>query len=86
MARGLLLHRVHLEQQHQRDQQDVVADYRIVAPTEWNFHPGGAAAEMLTCLPACRNSGEWESMAGKVNIIAAAFDPCVAFEVEAGNA
>ena len=36
-ARGLLVHRVAI-------QAGRVADYRILAPTEWNFHPQGAAA------------------------------------------
>jgi hypothetical protein len=91
MARGLLLHRVHVERSEghregQSGRQDVIADYRIVAPTEWNFHPRGAAADMLVHLPASRDAGEREDMLSKVNVIAAAFDPCVAFEVEAGNA
>ncbi len=36
-ARGLLLHRA-------RVVDGKVADYDIVAPTEWNFHPRGALA------------------------------------------
>jgi Ni,Fe-hydrogenase I large subunit len=83
MARGLLLHRVHLEQQ---EEQDLIADYRIVAPTEWNIHPGGAAAEMLARIPARPGAGERESLQWQVNLVAAAFDPCVAFEVETENA
>ncbi len=39
-ARGLLLHRVQVER-------GLVTDYRIVAPTEWNFHPGGPLAQGL---------------------------------------
>lgn len=83
MARGLLLHRVHLERQ---EKQDIIADYRIIAPTEWNFHPNGAAAEMLARIPACSDPRERASIHRQVNIVAAAFDPCVAFEVETGNA
>lgn len=82
MARGLLLHRVQLAQHDA----EVIADYRIVAPTEWNFHPDGAAAEMLARLPAGTDAGERASMQRQVNIVAAAFDPCVAFEVETGHA
>jgi hypothetical protein len=63
MARGLLLHWVQL------DAQGGVHDYRVVAPTEWNFHPGGALAQALTQLhpddSAC------------ARILAAAYDPCV---------
>ena len=36
-ARGLLVHRVALDGER-------IAGYRIVAPTEWNFHPAGAFA------------------------------------------
>lgn len=83
MARGLLLHRVWIEQ---REGRDIIADYRIIAPTEWNFHPGGAAAEMLAQLTVSGDSCKRESLPGKVNIVAAAFDPCVAFEVEIADA
>lgn len=83
MARGLLLHRVHIEPQ---EAQNIIADYRIVAPTEWNFHPDGAAAEMLACIPSCSGSREQGLTQWQVNIVAAAFDPCVAFEVETENA
>lgn len=44
-ARGLLVHRVAI-------QAGRVADYSILAPTEWNFHPQGAAALGLATLPA----------------------------------
>ena len=43
-ARGLLVHRVAIRAGR-------VADYRILAPTEWNFHPQGAAALGLATLP-----------------------------------
>jgi hypothetical protein len=41
MARGLLVHWVRL------GADDRVAEYRVLAPTEWNFHPQGAAAQRL---------------------------------------
>lgn len=68
MARGLLCHWVKV------DDQGRVADYRILAPTEWNFHPQGALATALGALspvdvPAAR-------------CLAAAFDACVACEIE----
>ncbi len=64
MARGLLLHWVALEPDGS------VADYRVLAPTEWNFHPGGALARTLAALPA--DAGD------AARTLAAAFDPCVA--------
>ena len=68
MARGLLCHWVKL------DDQGRVADYRVLAPTEWNFHPQGALALALAALspddvPAAR-------------CLTAAFDACVACEID----
>jgi hypothetical protein len=68
MARGLLLHWVKL------DAQDRVQEYRVLAPTEWNFHPNGALARALTALPF------GDTVAAQV--LAAAFDPCVACTVQ----
>jgi hypothetical protein len=63
MARGLLLHWVQL------DPQGRVEDYRVLAPTEWNFHPNGALAHALTALPSHDTASAW--------YLAAAYDPCV---------
>ena len=63
MARGLLLHWVQL------DPQGRVEDYRVLAPTEWNFHPDGALAHALAALPEQDTTSAW--------CLAAAFDPCV---------
>ncbi len=67
MARGLLLHWVQL------DPQGKVQDYRVVAPTEWNFHPEGALAQALTALTATDTQA--------AQSLAAAFDPCVSCTV-----
>ncbi|MBP9905432.1 MAG: nickel-dependent hydrogenase large subunit [Rhodoferax sp.] len=63
MARGLLLHWVQL------DEQGKVADYRVIAPTEWNFHPEGALALALSALPPDDAASAW--------VLAAAYDACV---------
>lgn len=63
MARGLLLHRVQL------DPQGRVDDYRVLAPTDWNFHPDGALARALTALQPHDTASAWG--------LAAAYDPCV---------
>ena len=63
MARGLLLHWVQL------DSAGGVLDYRVLAPTEWNFHPQGALAQAVATLAS--NDQELAAM------LAAAFDPCV---------
>jgi hypothetical protein len=63
MARGLLLHWVQLNAQSR------VEDYRVLAPTEWNFHADGALAHALTALPSHDTASAW--------CMAAAYDPCV---------
>jgi len=63
MARGLLLHWVQL------DEAGNVADYRVIAPTEWNFHQGGALARAVSALPPDDTASAW--------VLAAAYDACV---------
>jgi hypothetical protein len=63
MARGLLLHWVQL------DAEGNVADYRVIAPTEWNFHQGGALARAVRALPPDDTASAW--------VLAAAYDACV---------
>jgi len=52
--------------------QNVVADYAILAPTEWNFHPRGPFAAALAGAAADREM---------LHAVAALFDPCVGFEI-----
>ena len=68
-ARGLLLHWVRL------DADERVADCRVVAPTEWNFHPYGAAARALAELPPDLDEA-------RVRLLVAAYDPCVTVTIE----
>ena len=65
--RGLLLHWVQLDVQGQ------VLDYRVVAPTEWNFHPQGVLAKALTALAPQDTVS--------ASALAAAFDACVECQV-----
>jgi Ni,Fe-hydrogenase I large subunit len=65
-ARGLLVHRLAI-----RD--DRVRDYRILAPTEWNFHPKGAVAAGLAGLPPMGG----EQLLGFAGLFVTAVDPCV---------
>ena len=67
MARGLLLHWVQL------DDQGLVTACRLVAPTEWNFHPFGSAARALAQLPPQADDA-------RVHAVVGAYDPCVAVE------
>lgn len=69
MARGLLIHWVQLSDDGR------VADCRLIAPTEWNFHPFGPAARALALLPA-------QAADARVRLLVAAYDPCVAVDIE----
>lgn len=69
MARGLLFHWVRV------DAEGAVLDYRVLAPTEWNFHPGGTLAREVARL----EPGDTAT----ARALAAAFDPCVACAIVA---
>lgn len=69
-ARGLLLHQVQVEEGR-------VARYRIVAPTEWNFHPDGPLVRGLKGAEATSLDGARARAATMVQ----ALDPCVAYEI-----
>jgi len=69
-ARGRLIHAV----THEGDK---VAEYQILAPTEWNFHPEGAAVQALRTLPTDAD------LPKRAHALIEAIDPCVAFEVRA---
>ncbi len=69
-ARGRLVHYVRLEG-------GVIADFRILAPTEWNFHPDGLLARALAALRAERR----EELEQAARVVATAVDPCVGYRV-----
>ena len=75
MSRGLLVHWVRLAP---GSGEPTVQDCRVLAPTEWNFHPEGLFARWLAGAPRAPAT---------VRLAAAALDPCIAFTVQgAGNA
>lgn len=74
MARGLLIHWVRLDPTGL-----TVNACRVLAPTEWNFHPRGVLAQALAAL-SDRPADERPLAAQR---LAVAFDPCVAFSIEA---
>lgn len=73
-SRGTLVHQVRLEG-------DVVREYAILAPTEWNFHPQGAFTQEIKSMVSKDNS-----IVERAKILALSLDPCVAFEVETAYA
>ena len=75
-ARGLLLHHAQVAGDGR------VERYRIVAPTEWNFHPDGALARGLIGRPVTDAAAARRD----ATLLAQALDPCVAFRVEVADA
>lgn len=74
-ARGLLVHQLRLAD-------GISQAYRIVAPTEWNFHPDGAIALALRGTPAA-DAGEARRRAER---LIDSLDPCVDYHVECFDA
>ena len=74
-SRGLLLHRIRVEA-------GLVTDYRIVAPTEWNFHPGGPLAQGLRG----RAAADRARLEREARTVVQSLDPCVACRVEIADA
>ena len=74
MARGLLVHQVEVDPASHR-----ALACRVVAPTEWNFHPQGEVAQRLARIDPAHPEA---TLARRVNLLVAAFDPCVPFTIE----
>ena len=70
-ARGLLMHEIVLEGER-------IADYLIVAPTEWNFHPHGVLVDQLLE----QDAKDRDALQQHVACTVAALDPCVPWELE----
>ncbi|MFZ2407139.1 MAG: nickel-dependent hydrogenase large subunit, partial [Methylobacter sp.] len=67
-ARGLLIHRLELRQGR-------IDDYRIIAPTEWNFHPEGVVTQGLKQLTAANPI----DLQRQAELLINAVDPCVQY-------
>ena len=74
-ARGRLYHWATVEG-------DRVTGYRILAPTEWNFHPSGPVARGLAGATLEPGADPREA----ARILAEAVDPCVACRIEVADA
>jgi len=70
-ARGLLMHEIALDGER-------IADYRSVAPTEWNFHPQGTLPAWL----AGSDARDRNALRARVMRAVMALDPCVRWELE----
>jgi coenzyme F420-reducing hydrogenase alpha subunit len=71
-ARGRLMHQAWLSPDGQR-----VDGYRIVAPTDLNFHPAGALAAALVQTPAV----DRDALARRARRLVDSLDPCVVCEI-----
>lgn len=69
-ARGLLIHRLRLDEGQ-------VAEYQIVAPTEWNFHPRGIAVRALSALAI----DDETDLRRRAAMLISAIDPCVGYRL-----
>ncbi len=75
-ARGRLIHRVKIEQ-------GIISDYRILAPTEWNFHPQGLATKSLYSLASSNlaHSNQKDELEQLAHLMINAIDPCVGYKL-----
>jgi hypothetical protein len=69
-ARGRLIHRVKVEN-------NVIVNYQILAPTEWNFHPQGLIKQALSNLKT-------KNIEPLAHIMINAIDPCVGYQLRLG--
>lgn len=74
-ARGALLHQLQLEDQPTSE--CIVKDYKIVAPTEWNFHPRGTLVKMLEGAKVGK-----EQLLVLVESLIKLIDPCVKWQLK----
>ncbi len=80
-SRGLLLHVARLDVEKSAGRiADKVDQYRIVAPTEWNFHPAGPLCQALSSL------APGADLAARARLVAQSLDPCVAYGIEVEDA
>jgi hypothetical protein len=70
-SRGRLIHRVELDE-------GVVKRYRILAPTEWNFHRNGILVRGLTAIEA----DSIKALKRNTGLLVSAIDPCVGYSLE----
>jgi len=69
-ARGRLIHRVEINQ-------ELISNYQILAPTEWNFHPRGIITQSLASL----KSNDKKELRHLAHLMINAIDPCVGYEL-----
>ena len=80
-ARGTLVHWFKMKH-------NVITDYRILAPTEWNFHPRGVAIKGLESITTASlfkenpDQKNMEILQQQSKLWLSAIDPCVRYQLE----
>lgn len=72
-ARGQLFHSAECEK-------NTIKQYRILAPTEWNFHPLGSVKMALSQL-----QGSAHEIEQQASLFTELLDPCVAYQITIAN-
>ena len=70
-VRGRLVHSMSVKDNH-------IAQFRILAPTEWNFHPQGVLAQMLSSL----KPDEQAILKQQAGLLIKLIDPCVGYRLQ----
>jgi coenzyme F420-reducing hydrogenase alpha subunit len=81
-ARGLLVHRLELLRGAAPETTRVLG-YRMLAPTEWNFHPEGVVAKGLADIAAAgpADAGRPDRIGARARMLITAVDPCVDYRL-----
>ncbi|CAB5507562.1 hypothetical protein [uncultured Gammaproteobacteria bacterium] len=74
-ARGKLMHSLTI-------QGEEIKSYRILSPTQWNFHPQGVLKQMIQSLDFQNK----QDLVNKITLLTNAIDPCVGYTIEINNA
>ncbi|SFV58821.1 Hydrogenase maturation factor HoxV/HupK [hydrothermal vent metagenome] len=70
-ARGKLIHRLSI-------QGEKIKTYRILSPTQWNFHPQGVLKQMIKLI----YFKDKQDLNDKIKLLVNAIDPCVGYVIE----
>lgn len=74
-ARGKLIHALTIKDEK-------IKAYRILSPTQWNFHPQGVLKQMITSI----NFENKQDLNAKIKLLVNAIDPCVGYQIEVVDA
>lgn len=79
-ARGQLFHWASVSTAGSADGKPHISEYRILAPTEWNFHPAGVIPQALAGL-----AGHADDIRQQAALLIELVDPCVGYQLTLMN-